>query len=62
MDLFQVVRLVVVMEERKVFGTSGSKTLKELLVDAETPSKKLSARSGAPLSTNGAQHAGQSRV
>ena len=57
----QVARLVAVMEERKVFGTSGSKTLKELLAEAETPSKKLSARSGAAPVSNGAHHAGESR-
>ena len=55
----QVTRLVAVMEERKVFGTSGSKTLKELLAEAETPSKKLSARTGAPPATNGAHESGQ---
>lgn len=52
---------MAVMEDRKVFGASGSKTLKELLAEAETPSKKLSARSGAPPASNGAHHAGQAR-
>lgn len=47
------------MEERKVFGASGSKTLKELLAEAEAPAKKLSARSGAAPPSNGAHHVGQ---
>jgi len=57
--LSKVVRLVAVMEERKVFGTSGSKTLKELLAAAAVPAKKLSARTGASHAINGTHNPGQ---
>jgi hypothetical protein len=49
----QVARLVGVMDERKVFGNSGARFMKELLAEADSRSKKLSARTGAPVQSNG---------
>ena len=50
----QVARLVAVMDERKVFGSSGARFMKELLAEADSRSKKLSARSGGAVQSNGA--------
>ena len=49
----QVARLVGVMDERKVFGNSGARFMKELLAEADSRSKKLSARTGGPVQSNG---------
>ncbi len=43
-----------VMDERKVFGNSGARFMKELLAEADSRAKKLSARSGAAVQSNGA--------
>ena len=50
----QVARLVAIMDERKVFGNSGARFMKELLAEADSRSKKLSARSGGAVQSNGA--------
>ncbi len=49
----QVARLVGVMDERKVFGNSGARFMKELLAEADSRAKKLSARAGGAVQSNG---------